>query len=164
MTRYHRGINEEVLDGLLGYTNEEIEELHGEGTNVAGQIDCRACGNCCCTILPILSESDVARLASGMGITEAELIDRLLVRGKGEGAWTFNSTPCPLISGRLCTAYEYRPDNCRSLPHLHKDEFVFRTMQAVVNCSIRPIVFNVFERLKEALWNEPDDDWEEEWD
>jgi Fe-S-cluster containining protein len=50
-----------------------------------------------------------------------------------------------------CTVYEFRPEDCRSFPHLHKDEFVFRLIQAVQNCSICPIVFHVFERLKNDL-------------
>lgn len=132
--------------------------------DVSSRIDCRACGNCCRAILPVLSESDVERLASGLGISETELIDRFLVAKEGEGTWTFNSRPCPLLSGKFCTAYESRPDDCRSFPHLHKDEFVFRTMQVVVNCLICPIVFNVFERLKEELWHGSDEDWEGDWD
>jgi len=34
----------------------------------------------------------------------------------------------------------------------------------VENCSICPIVFNVFERLKDELWHEPEDAWDEELD
>ena len=63
----------------------------------------------------------------------------------------------PLLSDNCCTVYDHRPDDCRSYPHLHKDEFVFRLIQAVENCSVCPIVFNVFERLKDELWREGED-------
>ena len=68
------------------------------------------------------------------------------------------------IKSLKSTAYPCRPDDCRSFPHLHKEEFVFRLIQAVENCWICPIVFNVFERLKIELWHEPDDMWDEELD
>ena len=35
--------------------------------------------------------------------------------------------------------------------------FRFRLIQAVQNCSVCPISFHVFERLKDELWHEPND-------
>ena len=143
---------------------EEVDAIvHKHYEAVSRQIDCCACGNCCRAVLPVLSELDVTRLASGLKVSEAELIDRLLVPGEEKKTFTFNKKPCPLLSGSRCIAYGSRPDACRSFPHLHKKEFVFRLAQAVGNCSICPIVFNVFERLKDELWHKPDDGWEEEW-
>ena len=45
----------------------------------------------------------------------------------------------------------HRPNDCRSYPHLHKPEFVFRLIQAVSNCSVCPISYNVFELLKQEI-------------
>ena len=130
----------------------EIEELdaivHKQYKAISRQIDCCACGNCCREALPVVQASDLVRLVSGLNMSEAEVIQRFLVAGEEKGTFTFNQKPCPLLSGKRCTAYELRPDDCRSFPHLHKDEFVFRLIQAIDNCSICPIVFNVFERLK----------------
>ena len=47
--------------------------------------------------------------------------------------------------------YAHRPKDCHSYPHLHKKEFVFRLWGVVENCSICPIVFNVYEQLKDEL-------------
>lgn len=147
----------------------EIEELdtivHKHYEAVSSRIDCCACGHCCREVIPVLHASDLARLASGLNLSEAELIDRFLVPGEEKRTLTFNKKPCPLLCGNRCTAYEYRPDDCRSFPHLHKDGFVFRLIGVVENCSICPIVFNVFERLKDELWHEPERlrDEEEDW-
>lgn len=132
---------------------------------VARQIDCCACGNCCRQILPTLSDADVRRLAAGLGITAEEVVGRYLARDE-DGDLTFNRRPCPLLEGNLCRAYKHRPETCRSYPHLQNEDFVFRLAQAVSNCSVCPIVFNVFERLKDELWHKPDDVWDEEleWD
>ena len=150
----------------------EIEELDAivqrHYQAIAIQIDCCACGNCCREISPLLSGHDVTRLAAGLRISEPEVIQRYLQPGEDEeGLFTFRDSPCPLISGNTCTVYEFRPEDCRSFPHLHKKEFEFRMIQAVQNCSVCPIVFHVFERLKDELWHGPnalgdeDDEWNE---
>jgi len=68
-------------------------------------------------------------------------------------AYCFRQKPCPFLQNNRCTVYDARPDDCRSFPHLHKDEFVFRLIQVVNNCSVCQIVYNVFEWLKEELWH-----------
>jgi Fe-S-cluster containining protein len=138
--------------------------VHRHYEDVSSQIDCCACGNCCREALPLINTSDVARLASGLNLSEADVINRFLVPEEEKEAFTFNKTPCPLLEENRCTAYPSRPNDCRSFPHLHKEEFVFRLIQAVENCWICPIVFNVFARLKSELWHEPDDMWDEELD
>ena len=145
----------------------EIEELdaiaHRHHQAGATQIDCCACGNCCREISPVLSGYDVTRLATGLRVSKPEVIQRYLQPDKEEeDSFTFRDTPCPLLSGNMCTVYEFRPEDCRSFPHLHKEEFVFRLIQAVQNCAVCPIVFHVFERLKDELWHEPNDVWEED--
>ena len=46
----------------------------------------------------------------------------------------------------------------RSFPHLDKEEFVTRLWAVVDNYSICPIVFNVYEILKDKLWQHNDVD------
>ena len=142
---------------------EELDEIvHGHLEAVAEQIDCRACGNCCRHVLPVLSPSEVTRLARGLGLTRDALVNRHLQPHREEGRLTFNARPCPLLTGTECSAYESRPDACRSFPHLHKPEFVFRLAGVVANCAICPIVFNVYERLKAEHWNELEDEWDDD--
>ena len=135
----------------------EIEELdatvHRHYQDVASQINCCDCGNCCRVVTPILKEQDVDRLALGLKLSREEVTGRFLVTDE-DGDTIFRARPCPLLAGNCCTVYDHRPNVCRSYPHLHKDEFVFRLIQAVENCSVCPIVFNVFERLKAELWRE----------
>lgn len=139
----------------------EIEELdaivHGHYEDVASRIDCLACGNCCRQVLPTLDDADVDRLAAGLEMSSKEIVTRYLTPDE-DGDLTFNQRPCPFLSGNRCCVYEHRPDTCRSYPHLHKENFVFRLAQAVSNCSVCPIAFNVYERLKAELWQGPDND------
>ena len=133
--------------------SEELDTIvHRHYEEVARQIDCCACGNCCREILPKLDDDDVIRLATGLETTHDEIVTKYLARNE-DGDLTFNRRPCPFLAENRCRVYEHRPDTCRSYPHLQKEEFVFRLAQAVSNCSICPISFNVFERLKTEIWH-----------
>lgn len=145
----------------------ELEELdaivyrHYEA--VSKQIDCTSCYNCCCEVIPSLDQDDVGRLASGLGFSTEDLTKRLLAPDE-DGDLSFNKKPCPLLTENLCRAYGHRPKACRSFPHLDKGEFGFRLGRAVHNCSICPIVFNVYERLKNEPWSTHDEGFREEWE
>ena len=115
-------------------------------------IDCRACGHCCTVMSPILSGKDMSRLARHLGVLRKALIDKYLEPSKEDKGYIFRELPCPFLKDRQCTIYDARPDTCRSFPHLHKREFRSRLIQVVNNCSVCPIVYNVYEGLKLELW------------
>ena len=147
------------LKGIDLKTEELDAIVHAHYEDVANQIDCCACGNCCREVSAGLDDQDVLRLATGLDIEKDKFKKRFLTKDE-DGETIFRDLPCPFQSGNLCTVYDYRPETCRSFPHLHKDDFVFRLIGVVQNCSVCPIVFNVFERLKDELWHEWDDMWE----
>ena len=130
---------------------EEMDEIvHGFYEQVIEEIDCRECGNCCRVMTPTIEEGDIERMAEGLGINHSEFENLYLKEDEGpfsEGL-IFNHLPCPFLNNNLCTCYEFRPEDCRSFPHLQKDEFVFRLTGVVQNYEICPIVYNVYEMLK----------------
>jgi uncharacterized protein len=126
--------------------------IHRHCQEVTAAIDCTKCGNCCREALPALWPSDVKRLATGLNLTEEQVHQRYLEPGDQPDTFEFNAKPCPFLADNKCTVYEFRPDDCRSYPHLHKPERVSHLIGIVSNCSVCPIVFNVYERLKAELW------------
>ena len=127
-------------------------EVHELCRRISEQIDCRKCANCCKTCGPILKMPDVRRLTKHLNLKLADFQQKyLMVDKEGEG-YSFRQIPCPFLQQNLCSVYNQRPGDCRSYPHLHKKDFVFRLAQAVSNCSVCPIVFNVYEELKERFW------------
>jgi uncharacterized protein len=118
---------------------------------ISAQIDCTECGNCCKVVQPVLTEADIKKLARHHELSTTEFRSRFLLENEEDEGFVFNMQPCPFLENNRCTVYENRPGVCRSYPHLHKRDFVSRLNQAFFNCSICPIVFNVYEELKRTL-------------
>ena len=120
---------------------------------VAAQIDCTQCANCCKLIHPVLSQKDVSEFAKGLQISPSSLQEIHLVPFEEQpGTFEFNTLPCPFLADDLCTNYAARPQVCRSFPHLHKKNFRSRLFGVIINYELCPIVYHVYEQLKQELW------------
>ena len=130
-------------------TGEEIDAIvlrhYGE---VSGQIECRECGNCCKVFHPPLNAEDIGRLARRMEMPRESFIGEYLVAGEKGGGHYFRKRPCPFLIDNACTVYHDRPEACRVYPSFCRKGFVSRLDLAFASCSVCPIVFNVYERVK----------------
>lgn len=119
---------------------------------VSTGIDCTQCGNCCREMQPVLIPADIKRLARETGLGPKDFTARYLKNAPaGHSGMIFKSRPCPFLKDNRCSVYEARPRDCKSYPHLHRRAFVQRTMQAISNYAVCPIVFNTYEGLKSQL-------------
>jgi len=132
--------------------DEKIDSIvHKLYRDIVSEIDCQKCANCCIEMVPTLDNEDIDKFSKGSGIPVAEFKSRYLVKNKGSNDYTFNKMPCPFLKNNSCSCYTCRPKDCVAYPHLHKNEFTSRLINVIVNCSICPIVFNVFEGLKQEI-------------
>jgi len=135
-------------------TVEEIDAVVHEIYNeIVPLIDCQKCANCCRTMFPGLNETDVRVFAQGLGISIEQMEKQYLITTENpddepDPYWTFKRLPCPFLKDNRCQNYDYRPETCRSFPHLHKSEFISRLIGVIENYAVCPLVFNVYERLK----------------
>ena len=120
--------------------------------DVTSQIDCTKCGNCCEKIRPVLDDADIRTFAEGLAMPENLFRAQYLTYKKDSHTnFVFNTLPCPFLEDHKCVNYDSRPKDCRSYPHLHKEDFTGRLINVIFNYEICPIVFNVYERLKAAV-------------
>ncbi|MBA7537581.1 hypothetical protein ES705_29850 [subsurface metagenome] len=134
-------ISEEKIDSIV----------HKLYQKVSSEINCKTCANCCKETQPVLNQEDIEKFSKCLGISVAQFKDQYLAKDEDPEKFVFNKKPCPFLKNNLCSHYTYRPNDCRSYPHLHKSGFIFRLMNVIANCSICPIVFNVYEYLKDEI-------------
>lgn len=133
---------------------ERIDRMvHRLYERVSSQIDCERCANCCKEIGVALDQEDIEKLSKSVGISAVRFRKQYLVQSDESGEFVFKETPCPFVEYNRCSHYEDRPKECRSYPHLHKNDFVFRLIGVIKNSAICPIVFNVYEYLKAEIWD-----------
>ena len=105
---------------LKGLDPDELDKLvHEMQRELFGKADCIACSNCCKVIVPVLSNDDVARIARLLGLSEQDFRTSYLENVDEE--WVFNSKPCPFLTEKGCSIYDYRPEMCREYPFTDKD-------------------------------------------
>ena len=139
---------------LKGYdaTIEKMDSIVYElYQRISSEIDCTDCANCCKEIQPVLDQEDIKRCCESFVISVPQFKKKYIKPDTEPGKFVFKEKPCPFLKNNLCSIYAHRPKDCHSYPHLHKKEFVFRLWGVVENCSICPIVFNVYEQLKDEL-------------
>ena len=139
---------------LKGYDIKDLDsEVRKLFEQVSEAIDCTACGNCCKKISPILTKKDINKLSDSLNILPDQFVTKYVDKDE-DGDMILNQLPCPFLNDNKCSHYDSRPEDCRSYPHLQKKDIVFRLIGVVNNYSICPIVFNVYEALKNRLKSE----------
>lgn len=134
-------LSQEQIDPL-------VQELYRQE---AEEFDCQDCARCCKDSGPRLEAEDIARLVKRLDITAGEFTSKYLAVDEAYSALMFTEKPCPFLEANSCTCYPDRPKDCAEYPHLHKDRFLTRVSNMIANCTVCPIVYNVFERLKEEM-------------
>jgi Fe-S-cluster containining protein len=136
---------------LKGKDYDKIDKIvHKLTAEISAKIDCTTCGNCCVRLKSSLTVQDIKRLSNTLQLKENEFIDKYTVNEDGD--IFLKNLPCDFLKDKKCTIYNDRPEDCRSFPNLHKNNFTNRLISVIENYSICPIVYNVFEQLKRELY------------
>jgi uncharacterized protein len=125
--------------------------VHRLYQKISQDIDCTQCGNCCRELNPLLTKKEIKLLANFIDISEDKFVEHYTELDATENKLGLKETPCSFLKDHKCTVYECRPSDCRSFPHLHKREFTTRLINVLQSYSICPIVFNVYEHLKNEM-------------
>lgn len=134
--------------------SEKIDSIvHRLYADISSAIDCKACANCCKEMRPVLNIEDIQKHSIGLNLSVSQFKIKYLTKDDDSENYTFNTKQCPFLKDNLCLNYAFRPENCKSYPFLHNSDFSSRLTNVIVNFSVCPIVFNVFESLKDEILN-----------
>ncbi len=125
-----------------------VHRLHRE---ISNKIDCTECGNCCNNLRPLLTDRELKYLSDLENIDLSEFITKYVEIDTFENIKYLKDTPCRYLKNNKCIIYHNRTNDCKSYPHTHKVDFTSRTLGAIENYEICPIVYNLYESLKEEL-------------
>ena len=122
-----------------------VHSLHDEAFE---KFSCLDCANCCKSLGPRLTDSDVARLARQLKIKPSDFTTQYLKTDE-DGDLVFNQHPCPfLLADNYCMVYESRPKACREYPHTDRKKFYQILDLSHKNCETCPVVMGIMNRLK----------------
>ncbi|MFC2125684.1 YkgJ family cysteine cluster protein, partial [Bacteroidota bacterium] len=139
---------------LKGIDSEKIDQIvHDLYDQVSSQIDCTKCANCCIELDTSFQMNEIDRLTNHLNIDKEEFIKQSTKPDEfGEkDRLTLKSKPCQFLQDKKCTVYTLRPAECESYPYLDKDDFISRLFGVIDNYEVCPIVYNVYEMLKQKM-------------
>jgi Fe-S-cluster containining protein len=118
--------------------------------DVAEDIDCTRCANCCRVATTQIKDRDAERLARFLGVKLADFF-RDYTEDSAEGRILRRTQDgCIFLQENLCSVYEARPQSCELFPHLTKGNgsLVSRMWHMPDRAVYCPIVYNTLERFK----------------
>ncbi len=126
------------------------DRVHAVHEAVFETIDCLDCANCCRTLGPRLTDTDVRRIAASLRQKPSTFTEDFL-RVDEDGDYVFRSMPCPFLgSDNYCSVYDVRPKACREYPHTDRRKVYQVLPLSLKNSAICPAVFEILERLRKG--------------
>ncbi|WP_044202902.1 YkgJ family cysteine cluster protein [Flammeovirga sp. OC4] len=131
---------------------KQIDQIVNDADEEAFQkFDCLTCANCCKTISPVVTATDVKRIAKHFRMKETEVISEYM-RVDSDGDYVMNQQPCPFLGAdNYCSIYEARPKACRDYPLTQNQGFNQRPALHARNTLTCPVVFHVVKELKSKI-------------
>lgn len=112
------------------------------------EIDCLSCSNCCRSMTPTFTETDLSRISAHFNQTPDQFREQWLYKDKN-GDWMNNKTPCQFLDLKtnMCSIYEIRPEDCAGFPHLTKrtvKDYLHVHKQNIIYC---PATYTMVEKM-----------------
>jgi Fe-S-cluster containining protein len=117
---------------------------------ISALIDCQQCGNCCKTLMIVVTEDEANRVSTFVGQPRTHFDHQYLEKGSN-GLMIMNSMPCHFLKNDSCSIYHHRFEGCKEFPALQLPDFRKRVFIHFMHYERCPIIFNVIEKLKIEL-------------
>ena len=116
------------------------------------EVNCLGCGNCCKTMSPTYTNTDIRRISAHLQMTPDSFTGKWLRKDK-EGDWLNNTEPCQFLNleNNMCSIYEVRPADCSGFPHhtkRHTSQYIHVFKQNIEYC---PATYKLVEKIMEKM-------------
>jgi len=114
--------------------------------------DCLSCANCCKTMSPTYTRTDMRRIAAHTGMSVFQFRQKYLRRDR-DGDWINKSLPCQFLNpaDNKCTIYEVRPRDCAGFPHHTRKRMIDYMHVFKQNIEYCPATYRVVEIMRNKL-------------
>ena len=116
------------------------------------EADCLSCANCCKTMSPTYTKSDINRISKHFSQTPKEFTKQWLHKDRA-GDVLNKSLPCQFLNSKdnKCSIYAIRPADCSGFPHLHKKRMVDYMHVYKQNLEYCPATYKLVEKMQQAV-------------
>ena len=115
-------------------------------------IDCLSCANCCKTMTPTYTKTDVKRISKHLGMSVHQYHEKYLEKDK-TGDYMNKLQPCQFLKkDNKCSIYAVRPKDCSGFPHTQSKDFKqFIPDTHIQNIEYCPITMHVVENMYDIV-------------
>lgn len=116
------------------------------------QTDCLSCANCCKTMSPTFTLTDMKRISAHLGMSVDAFKKKYLKKDR-EGDWINKQQPCQFLNlkDNKCSIYAIRPRDCSGFPHHTRKRMLDYMHVFRQNIEYCPATYRVVEIMKERL-------------
>ena len=153
--------NKKSLTGFLQKLDEIVPEdmpklVNETDATVWRDVNCLKCANCCKTMTPTFTKTDVTRIAAHLEMTPKAFREKWLMKEEESGDWVNKTQPCQFLNlkNNKCSIYEVRPKDCKEFPHHNKKPFDLYNDTFTNNIVYCPATNLLVSRLKKKIESE----------
>ena len=141
------------LSGLLKDQPRGIDKMAAAiAPEVWKEVDCLSCANCCKTMSPTFTKTDIKRISKHFNQTP-EAFTKQWLRKDRIGDILNKTEPCQFLNltDNKCSIYEIRPVDCSGFPHLNKKRMVDYIHVHKQNIEYCPATYRMVQKMQEGL-------------
>lgn len=151
--RYHKKGFKSFLTKILKEQPRGLDKLAAATEKeVWKEVDCLTCANCCKTMSPTFTKTDINRISKHFNQTAAEFTKQYLRKDK-IGDMLNKVEPCQFLNlqDNKCSIYEIRPTDCSGFPHLSKKRMVDYIHVHKQNIEYCPATYKLVEKMQASM-------------
>ncbi len=129
------------VDAIARKLNDEVWQ----------EVECLSCANCCKTMTPTFTKTDIKRISAHLKMTPKAFYDKWLTKEEDSNDIINKSTPCQFLNkDNKCSIYEVRPRDCSGFPHFSKKDVLDYTHVYTENIHRCPATLLWVEKMEKS--------------